>query len=229
MGTSCQISLHFRCAVCSLTLAASSAGAAATLTVSVIDGDGRPVKEVAVYAVPRERPPVTAGTEGAAAATAVMDQVQNTFVPHLLVVQAGTSVVFPNSDTVSHHVYSFSPAKTFELGLYRGNAHPPLLFENTGVVVLGCNIHDGMLGYILVVDTPHFAVTAADGAATLAGLPAGEYTTGLWTPRARPGDLPPDATVALNGEDAKPVVFRIDGKLRPEHDHSSTSLSWERY
>ncbi len=68
---------------------------------------------------------------------------------------------------MSHHVYSFSEAKTFELALYKGNAHPPLVFDRPGVVVLGCNIHDSMLGYILVVDTPHFASTDAAGALSL--------------------------------------------------------------
>ena len=136
--------------------------AAGTLHVKVVDDRGEPVERVAVYAVasdpcaPRRR----AGYDDAAA-RATMDQAHNAFVPHMLIVQAGTSVLFPNSDIVSHHVYSFSPTKTFELPLYKGNAHPPLLFEKPGLVVLGCNIHDSMLGYILVVDTPHFALTDA--------------------------------------------------------------------
>ena len=88
-----------------------------------------------------------------------MDQAKNAFVPICWSCRPGTSVLFPNNDAVSHQVYSFSEAKTFELGLYKGNVYPPLQFDKPGVVVLGCNIHDGMLGYIVVVDTPYFALT----------------------------------------------------------------------
>ena len=114
-----------------------------------------------------------------------MDQQRLQFVPHLLVVQSGTSVTFPNSDDVSHHVYSFSEGNKFELPLYKGNVYPPKVFENAGVVVLGCNIHDGMLGYIVVVDTPHFAQTNARGVALLEDIPSGDYSVSAWTPRVR--------------------------------------------
>jgi hypothetical protein len=158
-----------------------------------------------------------------------MDQAHNAFVPHVLVVQTGTSVLFPNNDVVSHHVYSFSPAKTFELGLYKGNPHPPLVFDRPGVVVLGCNIHDGMLGYILVVDTPHFALTDAQGALALDGLGADDYALHLWTPRLRPGDLPPEQTVSMSTDGDVTITFKLTGKLLPDHELMTSSLSWERY
>jgi plastocyanin len=200
--------------------------ATAAVHVTVVDDHGEPVEHVAVYAA-------AAGTKPAPPAnapTASMDQAHNAFVPHILVVETGTAVLFPNNDTVSHHVYSFSPSKAFELGLYKGNVYPPLMFEQPGVVVLGCNIHDGMLGYILVVDTPHFALTNDRGEVTFDALPAGRYSIEAWTPRIRPDRLPTAVTVdtAPGGGNAA-LQSRLEGKLAPEHEHGKSSLSWKRY
>ena len=79
-----------------------------------------------------------------------MDQRNRAFVPHVLIVPVGSSVTFPNGDSVSHQVYSFSPARKFQLPLYRGSPNPPVVFDRAGVVTLGCNIHDPMRGYIFV-------------------------------------------------------------------------------
>jgi len=201
---------------------------AGTVNVGIVDDQGHALERVVVYLLPSGSiapasvapPPVT---------TAAMDQQANAFVPHILVVQKGTSVGFPNHDTVSHHVYSFSPAKTFELGLYKGNTPAPVVFEQAGLIVLGCNIHDGMLGYILVVDTPYFATTDARGSVTLDGLPAGEYTVNVWTPRARPNQLPAAVPVDVAATPATELKLEIRGKLMPDHDHHSPGLSWERY
>jgi hypothetical protein len=95
-------------------------------------------------------------------------------------VQVGTSIAFPNSDNIRHSVYSFSHPKTFTLKLYSGTPAAPVVFDQTGVVVLGCNIHDTMVGWILVVDTPYLAHSAADGTATLNGLPPGDYQLRAW-------------------------------------------------
>jgi hypothetical protein len=116
-----------------------------------------------------------------------MDQARNAFVPHILIVQTGTPVLFPDNDAVGHHVNSFSATKSFELPVYKGNAHPLLWFEKPGFVVLGCNSHDGMLGYILVVDTPLYSLADASGTVTLESLPSGGYTlaSGDLTPEAR--------------------------------------------
>jgi len=207
-------------------LGATLSSAAATFEVAVTDERGEPVGRVAVYAT--STAPGAGATDPNVPSEAVMDQHDNQFVPHLLVVQVGTEVLFPNNDLVSHHVYSFSPAKTFELGLYKGNTHPPLVFDEPGIVVVGCNIHDGMLGYVLVVATPHFALTDARGIATFE-LPPGDYAVDAWTPRARPNALPAAQrlTVTTGGKSA--LAFRFAGRLAPEHDHSATSLSWDRY
>jgi len=149
-------------------------------------------------------------------------------LPHLLVVQTGTEVSFPNGDEVSHHVHSFSETKPFELALYKGDAAPPQLFDRPGVVVLGCNIHDGMLGYIVVVDTPHFAKTDEQGVALINDVPSDDYVLAAWTPRARPTALPPTQQLTV-GKETVAVEIRITGRLSPPHEHNVSSLTWERY
>jgi hypothetical protein len=157
-----------------------------------------------------------------------MDQQNHQFVPHLLVVRTGTAVTFPNSDSVSHHVYSFSPPKPFELGLYKGNVYPPVVFDKPGIVVVGCNIHDGMLGYIRVVDTPDFAVTNEQGVALIDGVASGDYVVEAWTPRVRPEALPAGEHVAV-ADGSVAVEIRITGRLAPAHGHGGGSLTWDRY
>jgi hypothetical protein len=94
----------------------------------------------------------------------------------------GTAVSFPNSDNIRHHVYSFSPAKKFELPLYSGVPAEPVIFDKVGFVTLGCNIHDWMIAYVAVLPTPYFQVTRQDGRAVLKDLPAGQYTVQVWHP-----------------------------------------------
>jgi plastocyanin len=113
-------------------------------------------------------------------ATAVVDQVEKTFVPGILPIMVGTYVRFPNHDQIQHHVYSFSPTKTFELPLYKGEDAPPVLFDKAGVVKIGCNIHDWMSGIILVLPTPHFTVTDVSGKYVLENVPEGNYTLVVW-------------------------------------------------
>ncbi|HEY7886116.1 MAG TPA: methylamine utilization protein [Cellvibrionaceae bacterium] len=111
-----------------------------------------------------------------------MDQVNRQFKPHILPIPKGASVSFTNSDTILHHVYSFSPAKTFELKLYKSNEREPVVFNHAGIVNVGCNIHDWMLAYIVVVDTPYFSITDTQGMAQLS-LPEGVYTLSIWHER----------------------------------------------
>ena len=121
------------------------------LFVRVVDNGQKPVPDVAVFV--RQQ-----SSQRAKPATAAMDQRDQRFVPHLLIVQKGAVVEFPNSDAVAHHVYSFSKPNNFELPLYKGSPPDPVLFQHEGIVTLGCNIHDSMLGYIVVVDTDVFAM-----------------------------------------------------------------------
>ena len=146
--------------------------------------------------------------------TARMEQRERHFKPELLVVETGTLVDFPNNDSVSHQVYSFSTPRRFQLSLYRGSAHPPIAFNTAGLVVLGCNIHDEMVGYILVTDSPYHGQTDAHGTARIAGVPAGAYLIRAWAPRIadppasleRRIEVGDGAEVAVNFSLSKPLL-----------------------
>jgi plastocyanin len=112
----------------------------------------------------------------------IVDQVNKEFMPHVMVIYVNSLVSFPNNDSIRHHVYSFSPAKKFELPLYSGQSAPPVLFDKPGIVVLGCNIHDWMLGYIYVSDTPYFVKSDQDGKGVILDIPKGKYIVKVWHP-----------------------------------------------
>lgn len=170
---------------------------AATIDVQVAGANGSPVSDAVVYAVPAK--PIPVGHK-----VATMDQKDRTFVPHVLPIQAGTWVEFPNSDNIRHQVYSLSPAKRFQLPLYTGKPAFPVQFSNPGVVVLGCNIHEQMSAFVVVVDTPYFAKTEG-GKASLPDLGAGQYTLHVWYPEMR--REPPAQVVTLGAGDRLPVSF----------------------
>lgn len=157
---------------------------AADITITIQDNQGNPLTNIVALLHSEE----TQTSIPAPKLQGIMDQINREFVPHTLVVQQGTHVSFPNSDNVQHHVYSFSPAKTFELQLYSELEIEPLLFENPGVVELGCNVHDWMLGYIYVADTQYFAQSDRMGKATITA-PEGDYSLSLWHPRLSDNDL----------------------------------------
>jgi plastocyanin len=160
----------------------------ASLTVTVLLPDGHPLGGVIVTAQPSIGP-----VHPAPPVAAIMDQVNRTFVPDLLVIPVQSSVAFPNSDSVSHQIYSFSPPKRFQLPLYRGKPYPPVVFEQPGVITLGCNIHDEMLAYVMVTDAPFFGRTNTTGAWS-ADVPVGNYRISIWHPRIR------DDAASLQGE-----------------------------
>lgn len=218
---------HCSTLLLSVCLFAAQAGAA-TLTIRVRDRNGDPVPDVVAYALPLDHAR-HGGRGDVDPPTAVMDQRHRAFVPHILVVQKGTHVSFPNHDTVSHQVYSFSPAKRFELDLYKGTAHPPVTFDRAGVVILGCNIHDNMLGYIVVVDTSYFGKTDTAGSVVLGALPAGKYSIHIWTPRARDKDLPQASPVTLSQDARRELDFSLSAKLFPPFRKARGNLSWSSY
>ena len=155
----------------------------ATIAATVTDEQGVPVADAVVVAVPADsgaRPPAR-GPEGTRAG--VVDQVDKEFTPKVTAILVGTAVTFPNHDNVRHQVYSFSPAKRFELPLYAGVPAAPVVFDKPGVVVLGCNIHDWMVGYIYVSESPYFAKTGKDGKAIIAELPPRAYAVRVWHPQ----------------------------------------------
>ena len=186
-----------------------TAASAADLQAHIHKVDGTPVTDAVITLVPDN------GTapKPAPLKDAVMDQVHSTFVPHVLVVSVGTEVNFPNSDHIHHDVYSFSQTKTFELPLYKGVPAHPVLFDKPGIVVLGCNIHDWMLGYIDVVTSPWSAKTDETGRASIMAIPAGKYTVTVWQP-----DLDaPDGNVLKHIEvsESQPNVLDLAVTISP--------------
>ena len=126
------------------------------------------------------------------------------FLPSLLPVQVGTRVEFPNLDDTYHSIFSYSPAKRFDLGRYRPEERPipSQVFDTPGLVTLRCDIHEHMRGLILVLNTPHFVMTDAEGRFRLNGLPSGHYTLKAWidskTTRERPVELKSGATLHVD-------------------------------
>ena len=185
---------------CAGALLAASAQAA-DVQVQVQDASGRSVADAVVFLeseqARRQVRPV-AGLE--------MAQNHKQFVPQVLIVPVGSEVRFPNHDTVRHHVYSFSPAKKFELKLYAGTPAQPVRFEQSGVVVLGCNIHDQMVGWVLVLDTPYYAQTSASGQAALSAVPAGRYRLRTWHARLPAGAPVPEQALEVSASGATALV-----------------------
>jgi len=147
---------------------------AGVLTISVVDNRGRPVPDTVVYL---ETKLVSMTVRPKRTEIAQQDK---TFIPFVSVVQVGTPIFFPNKDKVQHHVYSFSSTKKFELKLYAGTPSTPIVFEQAGTAVLGCNIHDSMLAYVYVVDTPLFGKTDEQGVFQFKDLVNSEYTIKVW-------------------------------------------------
>jgi len=198
---------------------------AETINVIVVDPSGTPVPEVVVFveqdgAKPRSAPPESA----------VMDQRNKQFVPHVLVVQKGASVLFPNSDVIGHHVYSFSKPNNFVLPLYKGDPHDPVTFNHDGVVMLGCNIHDHMLGYIVVVDTDVFELTDELGSVLLniADSTTG-YSVNIWSPRIRDGKQELTKRVDRPSTTVSKMTFVLQRKLRAPHHDPTEAVQWSEY
>lgn len=150
-------------------------------SVTVVDQHGEPVADAVVTLAPAH--PAEAATE-AEPAVAEMRQQGQAFLPHVIVVPRGSAVRFPNLDDTQHHVYSFSPAKVFELPLFKGDEPPPVTFDQPGVVAVGCNIHDHMRGFIIVTDALLHGVTDQNGRVTFDSAQPGTYRLNLWHERA---------------------------------------------
>lgn len=191
-------------------------------TVMTVDGD--PVAEAVITAVG------TVKSKPSATSPRKIDQRNREFVAHILAVRVGESVTFPNSDDIHHHIYSFSPANPFEIQLYKGVPAHPTLFNKTGVVVLGCNIHDWMVGYVYVTDAPYFTQTDSEGQWTLT-VPADNYTLTLWHPDL---DSPNNVQVQqlkLTAENTTPIEQKITLKPvlrtgKPPEEESLNSSSY---
>jgi plastocyanin len=186
-------------------LGALAAGDAcgAILVITVQAADGKPLPGVVVTARSLEGP-----SSKPEPIKAVMDQKDRAFEPDLLVIPVGSTVTFPNSDSVSHQIYSFSPAKRFQLPLYRGTPYPPVHFDSVGVVTLGCNIHDQMIGYLVVTDAPYYGRTDAKG--TWSGeVMRGRYRIAVWHPRMREAGADSERELTVGQTDHAELTLRL--------------------
>ena len=199
----------------------------------VVDRDGRGVADVVVAATPVAALPAAATAPGAkpgpspSLKPAVMDQRNREFMPRVLVVGVGSSVEFPNNDSVSHQVYSFSAAKHFQLPLYKGQPHPPVVFDKPGLVVLGCNIHDAMVGYVYVTDAPYFGTTETAGRLTLKELPVGEYQIVVWGPYIADAPASLVRTIRVDGNEAATERVQLSLALRARPEPRPRRRDWE--
>ena len=181
---------------------------AASLNVTVKTDKGDAVADAALALIPLDAP-VPAAPANAGNTSEVVQEKQE-FTSYVTVVQAGTRVAFPNRDSVQHHVYSLSKAKKFELPLYDPGKSESLVFDVSGTVTLGCNIHDWMIAYLIVVPTPYFAQTSADGTATVSA-PSGRYRVELLHPR-----LIKTVSQELSLEEGKAATRALTVSLKPD-------------
>jgi plastocyanin len=182
---------------------------AAGVQIQVQDTAGKPLADAVVFLESREARALVKPMQDAEIA-----QKAKVFDPAVLVVPLGTSVAFPNRDTVRHHVYSFSAAKNFELKLYSGVPASPVLFDKAGIAVLGCNIHDAMTAWVVVVDTPYFGRSAADGTVVVSAVPPGNYRLRVWHPSLPVGAPAADQALQVGPTDLR-QVFALNGARAP--------------
>ena len=196
--------LHTALVIMGMTMAAPAW--AGDLTVTLRTPSKQPVVDAVVMVSPMT------GSFGVATQVAGpyrMAQKNMAFAPFVLIVPVGAEVYFPNLDPVRHHVYSFSAAKPFELKLYGKDQTRTVRFDKSGVIAVGCNIHDDMSGFIRVVDTPFAGKTGANGEVTITGVPAGSVRVTIWHPysKAAKGEVVRTASIPASG------AVRLTGDL----------------
>ena len=192
---------------------AASALAAAPLSVRVVDASGRPVRDAVVTLYPSG----SAARPARGGGRFVVSQKDLQFHPFLTIVPVGADVSFPNLDPTKHHVYSFSPAKKFELKLFAKDQSRTVHFDKAGVVALGCNIHDQMSAYIVVTDSAWTARTNAQGVAAFNDAPSAPGRVTVWHPYLRaPGGQLQQAVAAAQHN----LNFQV--RLRPQQAMSMT-------
>lgn len=173
------------CLVVAIVVPATAARAVRDV-VGRVSAAGRPLKNAVIW--------IDAPGAGPAAAKAVLNQTHLSFQPEVLAIRIGTTVRFPNNDTVLHNVFSFRDGKKFDLGIYPVGASKEVKFDHAGLSRIFCNIHSNMAAYILAVDSAYFAVSDERGAFVLKGVPDGTYPYHAW--RAGGPDLAGTAAVA---------------------------------
>lgn len=183
----------------------------------VTDNMGKPLKDAVVYAMPMERMAPTKDWE------TVIFVENNKFQPFVLPVQTGAAVSFVNTDRVQHHIYSISPVINFDLPLDKAEPSKHISLDKAGIVVLGCAIHDRMVGYLYVMETAYFAKTGEEGTADLSDLPRGAYDVLVWHPwmKGSPHDTAkrifPNAQSIANVDFVVTLQIRNSPASSPKH------------
>ena len=194
---------------------------AAEIVATVTDDSGKTLANAVVTVTPEGTGQPPAETP-AGLATATIDQINETFVPEVVVIHTGGAVIFRDSDDVRHHVYSFSPIKRFEFVERPGEVSAPVRFDQPGIAAIGCNIHDFMIAYVYVTDAPRAVVTSHEGKAAFTGLAAGRFTITAWHPRLWPDAPPVSQSVTVHGEETTLTVpLRV---MPPRPPHSRNQL-----
>lgn len=187
--------------LCAAAFLCAAPALAASVSISITDTNGHPAAGAVVSLAPQ------AGGGSLPLShlpqSAIIDQRNETFIPLVSVIQRGGNVVFTNNDTTMHQVYSFSAIKQFAFEIDEGQRSAPVVFDKPGVAAIGCNIHDQMITYVYVADTPFVTQTGADGGGQITGVPAGSYTVSVWHPQLAPGAQPPTATLDVASGEAK--------------------------
>lgn len=176
---------------------------------AVNTSDGFAASEVAIFLYPQNQ---TVAPSDIQEPVKIM-QKGFAFEPRITVVKTGTRVTFPNRDQSHHHLYSFSKAHPFEFKLYKGDS-PEITLNEAGVITMGCNIHDWMLGYVVVADTPFHGLSNKNGEVEIQGLPHGEYKIKFWHPSLEEADFVTysEDSVSIKDE-VSPVVLTLETKL----------------
>jgi plastocyanin len=172
--------------------------AATNVAAYVTDQDGKPVANAVVSIVADGRTMPAPATHLDPAR--IIDQRDETFIPLVTILPRDGRVVFANNDKTKHQVYSFSPIKQFEITLAQGERSPSFAFDKAGVAVLGCNIHDHMIAYVFVSDSPWTAITGPNGRTVISDVPPGNYNIHVWHPQLPPGTAAPEQPILLSGE-----------------------------
>jgi len=205
-----------------LLFAVCGSAAATNFTVEVNDQDGRPVANAVVVLMPDSKASMPAAATRLAAERTI-DQRGETFIPLVTIVPKGGHVVFANNDQTTHQVYSFSSVKQFEITLARGEKSPPIAFDNSGVAALGCNIHDHMIAYAFVAESPWAVLTGSDGRGTVADVPPGNYEAQVWHPKLPPGRAMPSLKASLSGDTTRLTVnIKLLSASTMSHGHGGS-------
>lgn len=206
------------------TMAATAS--AARLSVRIADDQGKAVADAVVTVLSQGDAKSHTPAMRPAPDTKTIDQKDVRFIPFIQIFRTGDKVVFRNSDRTGHHVYSFSPIKAFEFVLVPGQSSPPLVLDKSGVIAVGCNIHDKMITYLYVSDAQWIAHTGANGLAAFPDLPAGAYNVRVWQPRLRPNKPAPAQMMTLVGAaESKTLTFNLsllpDPRRESDREHTS--------